>query len=306
MVGLYLGSIPLSAPATSEFGKIVIDPNAYDLNRVEVLRGPQGTLYGSSSMGGTIRLIPTRPQLSRFEASGEQVLSDTADGGNLNHQENGMVNIPLGDTAAVRIVGSFTRDSGWIKRLVIQDGAVAVDSGVYPNVSRPGNFYTAPLQQSSSGVNTDNVDQVRAGLLWKPLSNLTIYPMLMYQRVLAGGPNEVDVNGEPIHPQLPSVLGHFEIYDAPEPQTDSFSFGSLHVTYDLPSVAITSATGFWHRNSIHQEDSTEEIASAVGIPVYDVAAGGIGPNASPFGQGIANRMPSPGIRPVRQFRIPPR
>lgn len=289
MVGLYLGSIPLSAPATSEFGKIVIDPNTYDLNRVEVLRGPQGTLYGSSSMGGTIRLIPNRPRLSRFQASGEQVLSDTTDGGNLNHQENGMVNIPLGDTAAVRIVGSFTRDSGWIKRLVIQDGAAAVDSGVYPNVSRPGNFYTAPLQQSSSGVNTDNVDQVRAGLLWKPLSNLTIYPMLMYQRVLAGGPNEVDVNGEPIHPQLPSVLGHYEIYDAPEPQTDSFSFASLHVTYDLPSVAITSATGFWHRNSIHQEDSTEEIASAVGIPVYDVAAGGIGPNASPFGQGIANQ-----------------
>ena len=289
MVGLYLGSIPLSAPATSEFGKIVIDPSTYDLNRVEVLRGPQGTLYGSSSMGGTIRLIPNRPRLNRFEASGEQVLSDTIHGGGLNHQENGMVNLPLGSTAAVRIVGSFTRDSGWIRRLVIQDGAVAVDSGVYPNVSRPGNFYTAPLQENLPGVNTANVNQIRAGLLWKPSRNLTIYPMMMYEGASAGGPNEVDVNGEPTHPRLPGVLAHYEIYDAPEPQTDSFSLGSLHVVYDLPTISLTSATGLWHRNSIHREDSTEEIASAIGIPVYDVAAGGVGPNASPFGQGIANQ-----------------
>ena len=289
MVGLYLGPIPLSAPATSEFGKIVIDPNTYDLNRVEVLRGPQGTLYGSSSMGGTIRLIPNRPRLGTFAASAEEGLSHTVAGGGLNHQENGMVNIPLGKTAAVRIVGSFTHDSGWIKRLVLQDGAVAVDSGVYPNVSRPANFYTAPLQESLSGVNTTSVDQIRAELLWKPTKHLTIYPMVMYEDARAGGPNEVDVNGEPTHPQLPSVLAHYEIYDAPEPQTDSFGFGSLRVAYDLPSISLTSATGFWHQNSIHQEDSTEEIAAAIGIPVYDVAAGGIGPNASPYGQGIANQ-----------------
>jgi iron complex outermembrane recepter protein len=289
MVGLYLGDVPLSAPATSEFGKIFVDPDIYDLNRVEVLRGPQGTLYGSSSMGGTIRLIPNAPQLNTYAASTEEVLSDTDSGGGINHQENGMVNIPLGDTAALRIVGSFTDDSGWIKRLVIQDGAVAVDAGIYPDVSRPSNFYTAPLQESLSGVNTSNVDQVRAELLWKPISNLTISPMVMYEHTYAGGPDEVDVNGEPTHPTMPSVWAHYEIYDAPEPQTDDLGFGSLNIVYDLPSFSLTSATGFWHRNSIHQEDSTEEIASAIGIPVYDVAAGGVGPNASPFGEGIANQ-----------------
>lgn len=289
MVGLYLGDIPLSAPATSEFGKIFIDPGTYDLNRVEVLRGPQGTLYGSSSMGGTIRLIPNEPQLNTYAASTQEVLSTTASGGGINHEENGMLNVPLGNTAAVRIVGSFAADSGWIKRLVIQDGAVAVDSGVYPNVSRPSNFYTAPLQESLSGVNTTNLDQIRAEILWRPVSNLTIRPMAMYERTLSGGPNEVDVNGEPTHPEMPSVWAHYEIYDAPEPQTDAISFSSLNIVYDLPTVSLTSASGFWHRNSIHQEDSTEEIASAIGIPVYDVAGGGIGPNASPFGQGIANQ-----------------
>jgi iron complex outermembrane recepter protein len=289
MVGLYLGEIPLSAPATSEFGKIFIDPATYDLDRVEVLRGPQGTLYGSSSMGGTIRLIPNAPQLSTYEASTQEVLSYTTSGGGINHQENGMLNIPVGDTAAVRIVGSFTADSGWIKRLVIHDGAVAVDSGVYPDVSRPSNFYTAPIQQSFSGVNTSNVDQIRAELLWKPISNLTVDSMVMYENTLSGGPDAVDVNGQPTHPEVPAVWAHYEIYDAPEPQSDTIGFGSLNIVYELPSLSLTSATGFWHRNSIHQEDSTEEIASAIGIPAYSAAAGGVGPNASPFGAGMANQ-----------------
>lgn len=289
MVGLYLGDIPLSAPATSEFGKIEIDPATYDLNRVEVLRGPQGTLYGSSSMGGTIRLIPNEPQLNTFAASTEEVVSGTVSGGSLNHGENGMVNIPLGDAAAVRVVGSFTNDSGWIQQRVIQDGAVSVDPGLYPDVSRPSNFYTAPLQESLSGVNTTSMEQIRAELSWKPISNLTIAPMAMYESTYAGGPDEIDVNGEPSHPQMPAVWAHWEIYPTPEPQIDRFSLGSLKLVYDLPSISLTSDTGFWHRNSIHTEDSTEEIASAIGIPVYDVAEGGIGPNASPFGPGIANQ-----------------
>lgn len=289
VVGLYLGSIPLSAPANSFFGKVVIDPDLYDLKRVEVLRGPQGTLYGSSSMGGTIRLIPNAPRLDAFRASGEEVISDTTDGGNLNHQENAMVNIPLGKTAAVRLVGSFTRNSGFIRRLVMQNGAVAVDSGSFPNVSRPGNFYSAPLQQSFPGVNTANVDQVRAALLWKPTRDLTIYPIAMYERTHAGGPTEVDVSGNPTHPTVPSILAHYEIFDAPEPQSDVISFGSLKAVYKRPWFSLTSATGYWHRNQIETEDSTEFVAPAIGIPVYDVAAGGIGPNGSPFGPGIGEQ-----------------
>ncbi len=57
-VGFYLDETPLTAPANAQNGKVVIDPYLYDLNRVEVLRGPQGLLYGSGSMGGTIKLVP--------------------------------------------------------------------------------------------------------------------------------------------------------------------------------------------------------------------------------------------------------
>ena len=60
-VGFYFDDTPLTAPAATNEGKIVISPDLYDLNRVEVLRGPQGTLYGSGSMGGTIRVVPNAP-----------------------------------------------------------------------------------------------------------------------------------------------------------------------------------------------------------------------------------------------------
>jgi iron complex outermembrane recepter protein len=290
MVGFYLDDTPLSAPAAAQLGKVVIDPDLYDLNRVEVLHGPQGTLYGASSMGGTVKLVPNPPQLGVFAATGEQVVSDTASGGSINHQENAMVNLPLGSTAALRLVGSFSNDSGWIKRLVIQDGAVGVDSGTYPAVSRPSNFYTAPLQSTIDGANTTEVDSVRAAILWQPIENLSITPSLMYQLTQQGGPDNVDVNGSPTDPTVPAVNAHYEIYDTPEPQRDRFTLGSLKAVYQLPYLSLTSATGLWNRNLMVSQDGTEETAAAVGISAYDVAAGGIGPTGpAPNGPGVTER-----------------
>src|SRR5579863_408916 len=70
-VGFYLDDVPLTSPAAAQNGKVVIDPSLYDLNRVEVLRGPQGTLYGSGSMGGTIKLVSNQPNLTQYQASAE-------------------------------------------------------------------------------------------------------------------------------------------------------------------------------------------------------------------------------------------
>lgn len=285
MVGMYLGEIPLSTAANSQLGKNLMDVGLYDVERVEVLRGPQGTLYGSSSMGGTIRILPKAPELNAYAASTEAVISDTGSGGGINHQENGMVNIPFGDTVALRIVGSATTDSGWVKRLVIADGAVAVDSGGFPNVSRPDNFYTAPLQTVVDRANSTKVDSAHAELLWRPVDGLTIEPMAMYQRVVEDAPPAADVNGNPTHPTVPTVLAHYEVFDSPEPQTDTLSFGSLTMVYQLPAFSLTSASGFWHRDFVDLQDATEQTSSGIGIPVYDASAGGVGPDANSRGSG---------------------
>src|ERR1700733_2220444 len=86
-VGFYFDETPLTAPAATNEGKIGISPDLYDLNRVEVLRGPQGTLYGAGSMGGTIRVIPNAPNPDAFEASTEAKFADTDHGG-FHHGEH--------------------------------------------------------------------------------------------------------------------------------------------------------------------------------------------------------------------------
>ena len=117
-VGFYLDDIPLAGPASAQNGHVVIDPDLYDLNRIEILRGPQGTLFGSGSMGGTVRLITNQPNLTQFQSTAQSVLSGT-DGGGFNHKDNLMVNLPLiDDTLALRLVGTEDYTSGWIDRIV--------------------------------------------------------------------------------------------------------------------------------------------------------------------------------------------
>jgi iron complex outermembrane receptor protein len=121
-VGFYYDDTPLTAPSASNEGKIVISPALYDLSRVEVLRGPQGTLYGSGSMGGTIKVVPNAPNPDAFDASAETTFADTDHGG-FDHAENAMVNLPFaGGMAALRVVGSYSHDAGWIDRVVIAPG----------------------------------------------------------------------------------------------------------------------------------------------------------------------------------------
>ncbi len=118
-VGFYLDETPLSPAAGALVGKVVIDPDLFDLNRAEVLRGPQGTLYGSGSMGGTVRLITNQPNLAKTEANVEATLSDTPAGG-LNPGLNAMLNIPLvSDTLALRVVLTDKYTAGWIDRDVV-------------------------------------------------------------------------------------------------------------------------------------------------------------------------------------------
>ena len=76
-VGFYLDDVPMTSPAQAQNGKVVIDPSLYDLNRAEMLRGPQGTLYGAGSMGGTVKLVTNQPDTQAFHASGEGIVSET-------------------------------------------------------------------------------------------------------------------------------------------------------------------------------------------------------------------------------------
>src|SRR5229473_5005240 len=115
-VGFYLDETALTPPAMAQNGKVVIDPDLFDLNRVEILRGPQGTLYGAGSMGGTIKLVTNAPDPKQIAANVQGIGSGT-DGGGFNHTENAMLNLPLWqDVAALRLVVTNKHIEGWIDR----------------------------------------------------------------------------------------------------------------------------------------------------------------------------------------------
>src|SRR3984957_9749200 len=159
-VGFYLDDTPLSAPEEALLGKVVIDPTLYDLNRVEVLRGPQGTLYGSGSMGGTIKLVTNQPDPTAFAASAQTILSGTQDGG-FNYGVNGMVNIPLNDRLALRIVGTETYDDGWIDRKVLDPFPLPSNLGF-----TRGDVTSAPVVADHTNSNWERVQGVRTALQW--------------------------------------------------------------------------------------------------------------------------------------------
>src|SRR6202795_1165290 len=132
-VGFYLDEIPLSPPAVSQSGKGVIDPDLYDVERVEILRGPQGTLYGSGSMGGTISVLTNQPKLGTVEGSVQGTGSYTEVGSG-NGGGNLMLNFPLGDQFAVRVVLSDQYRSGWIDNITVQPFPVDLNSPVQGDV----------------------------------------------------------------------------------------------------------------------------------------------------------------------------
>jgi len=143
------------------------DFDLFDLNRVETLRGPQGTLFGSGSIGGTIRYITNQPDADAFDGSVELNVNSITDGGTGGHVK-GMVNVPLSDTAALRAVAYTTEYGGFIDAFMEGGGKISdVDSG-----NRTG---------------------VRVAVSFSPSDTLTITPRIIYQEIDTDGFNRQEI-----------------------------------------------------------------------------------------------------------------
>ncbi len=250
-VGFYLDDVPLTGPANAQNGHSVIDPDLYDLNRIEVLRGPQGTLFGSGSMGGTVRLITNQPDPTGYHASGESILSGT-DGGGFNHGDSLMVNIPLvNDKLALRIVGTENYRSGWIDRVVANPFPTVTDNGTVR-----GDVRDAAIQKQYPDSNSYQIYAVRTSLLWQPVSNLSVTPSFFYETSKQQNPDSYDsVSATNASPG--AGLAHYEVFDIAQPLTDQIKIYSLGVNYAFPSFDITSSTAYWSRVSVQKEEASE-------------------------------------------------
>jgi iron complex outermembrane recepter protein len=264
-VGFYFDETSLTAPAATNEGKIVISPDLYDLNRVEVLRGPQGTLYGSGSMGGTIRVIPNAPNPDAFESSGEAKFADTDHGG-FDHGENAMINLPfMNGLAALRIVGSYSYDAGWIDRTVIAPGQFPLATNGF---TVRGNVLAAPIQTEYHDVNDVEKTGVRISAVIKPIDGLTITPSYFYQKLRAGGLPYID--------SVPGTDTHYQPFDIPENYRDEFHLTALSVKYHTDAFEISSASAYWSRHEPLIQDASESWSTGLALPSFGPGNGGIG------------------------------
>jgi outer membrane receptor protein involved in Fe transport len=231
--GLYIDDVSITTK--NFFYEGAMEPVVTDLDRIEVLRGPQGTLYGDSSEGGTIRYLTKAPNLDTYSAEGTIGTSNTAHGGE-NYNASFAVNIPvIKDVFAIRASGSAETDSGWINH--------------YTQALGPDDEVLGGGVVDKKGVNSERIYTYHIVAKIEPGHGLTITPAFFYQYEHANDSSAfyLDTPGLGLYDQNKEVA---------EPGTDSFSLASLNIHEDFGPVQFTSVTGYLDRTARRQEDGT--------------------------------------------------
>lgn len=236
-VGAYLNDSPIS------FTLFTPDLDLFDLSRVEVLRGPQGTLFGAGSLSGTVRYITNEPELGVSATFGE-VGGSWIDGGSPGSTAKLGFNVPAGDKAAFRIVGYSNRLGGWMD-------AVQPDFKVNEDVN--------------GGVRAG----VRAAALIVPNERFSFTPRIVYQRVKMDGWNRIDTYNILANPfttsRPPVTLDERRLFtQIAEPFTDDFVLADLNWNYDFGRVTLTSITAYTYRDILVVRDATALTGSVTG------------------------------------------
>ena len=245
-VGYYLDDTPIAASSNAALlsTRGVIDPSLLDIARIEVLRGPQGTLYGSSSMGGTVRFISNQPDAERVEGRVHTELSGTHHGG-FNYDFDGVLNVPIvSDRVALRVAGYYKFEDGYIDRY-------AIDPANYLGID--------PASRRQQGVNTYRTYGTRASLLVKVTDRLTITPSILYQYTRLGSPFTFDA--------VPGSLSNpIQNRDVAEPNVQKSVIGNIVVREDTGPVELLSSTSYYDRDVRITEDASKVISFFFGTP----------------------------------------
>jgi iron complex outermembrane receptor protein len=226
-VGVYLDESVISLSLFTP------DVDLFDLNRVETLRGPQGTLFGSGSVGGTLRYITNQPRLGRTEGLAEINFNHVHDGEMGGHVK-GAINLPLGETAAVRAVAYATGYGGFIDAIGPAAGK-DINGG-----SRVGG---------------------RLSFLWQPVEELKITPRVVYQKIKADGFNREERYNLYFN-QFTSVGSD----EGPGERTqylllreefkDETLIADLTASYDFGPAELTSVTSYINRDILVSRDAS--------------------------------------------------
>ncbi len=264
-VGTYLGNSPTVGylPAT-------------DLERVEVLRGPQGTLYGAGSLGGAIRMIPNSPKLGQWSASVEAAGTNTGHSSDTGYMGSLLLNVPLGAVAALRVSGRREHQAGFIDQLGIMARDGDPVRGV-PTLADPADVANSPsVYYDRKDANHADITAGRIGLLFSPNDRLRVE--LMYNGSFIKG-----VNGTQDNPTfragpapwdsritLPSSGDYQIVSSTLSPFHRHTNMTSLDASYDMGFATVSSTTTYGDTSAVTGSDANVLILGlpATYLPYY--------------------------------------
>ncbi|MBB3032435.1 TonB-dependent receptor [Alteriqipengyuania lutimaris] len=234
-VAIYVDDTPFGS--SSSLGNAAVlagDFDTFDLQRVEVLRGPQGTLYGSNALGGVIRFVTTPPQLGEFEGRAKAGV-ETVDGGGTGWSANGVVNVPIGDTLAVRASGFYRKEAGFVDAV--------------------GRSFEEEIDEAE-------IYGGRISALFEPTSAFSVRLTAIAQNIRAGSPSSYDadpVTGDPVQtdPNTGDPVDGFvrtEFY--PENNDVDYRLYNGTIDLDLGFATATSVTSFGELDQRQLTDNT--------------------------------------------------
>src|SRR5215469_9866914 len=218
--GIYIDDTPIQMRALA-FSPDEALPKSFDIDRIEVLRGPQGTLFGSGSEGGTVRYITTQPSLTTTSIYSRAELA-TTQGGDPSYEAGLAVGGPLIEhTLGARLTVWYRRDGGWIDHL--DPYSLTVDD---------------------KNANHEDSTLLRLAFLWAPSEKWSLTPSIYYQ-----DRKEHNIsNYWPLYSDAGN--NHFVSADPNERNSpDQFYLGALKIQGDLGSVTLISNTSFYHREN---------------------------------------------------------
>jgi len=246
--GQYLDETPITTIGNSP------DLHVYDIQRVEALAGPQGTLYGASSLSGTLRIITNKPDPSHFSA-GYDVQANKYTAGAAGGQFEGFVNIPLSDNAAIRLVGYVDHDGGFLNNVpasrTYQRSPYLFDVNGNP-LTGPGAPTAAPITDTNAGFVKSNANDIstyggRAALKVDLDDRWSITPMVVYQHQASNGGFAFD----------PKV-GDLNYTDfTPDYTKDAWYQAALTVQGKISNYDLVYSGGYFVRNLTVASDYSE-------------------------------------------------
>ena len=240
-VGLYFDETIVTGEFLSSEGGRQPDIRLFDMNRVEVLKGPQGTTFGSSSLSGTIRWIPNAPDLSQFDAQLGGTLNSTKDADSASWMVDAMVNMPLvADRVALRLAGTAINKEGYIDTRFAED------------------------------VNNDESTAVRAMLAFQATDNLMFSLTAMMQDSETDGRSGhmdllIDLPASPSLNGGPAPSDHWNNALSVEPFDDDIDLYNLKGEYTAPWGTITATTSILDRETDYFRDASAEIEIITGL-----------------------------------------